>query len=359
MIQNPDTQTGSCCRAIIRYILDQELKTGDKLPSQNELRRELDFSHNSMTPAMNLLVESGMLERKRRLGTVIVDTNAVPSGLWRGALAFGVLDITPACKFETILSRYVQERVQRAGCHVRSYILNYDKFRTCPHELSDFGLLEADLQSGRLDAVISPAFFSTTAYEQAESFSVPLCNIGGWEDVPFRVELDTRDLVSKSATILKEKCCRSITVIMDCKFQANIFEYIKSEIVGSSKYYNIKFDFIHGTGDEDDARKAADKLMSMSANERPEGLIILNDILALALTSIISNYGYSPAIVVQSNKQIPLFYPVPVTKLEFDMEKLAETSINTVLNKVKHPSLPVSIENIKAKAPEEAAVLAL
>mgnify|MGYP001427881167 CR=1 FL=1 len=359
MIQNPDTQTGSCCRAIIRYILDKGLKSGDKLPSQDELRRELDFSHNSMTPAMNLLVESGMLERKRRLGTVVVDTNAVPAGLWRVALAFGVLDITPACKFETILNRYVQEKVQRAGCHIRSYILNYDKFKACPHELSDFGLLEADIQSGRLDAVISPAFFSTAAYEQAASHSVPLCNIGGWEDVPFRVELNTRELVEQSVKLLKEKCCRSIAFIMDSEFQSNIVDFIKSEIITAPHYHNIKFDFIHGTGDEDDARKAADTLMNIAPEDRPDGLVILNDILALALTSIISNTKYSPSIVVQSNKQIPLFYPMPVTKLEFDMEKLAEVSINMVLNKVKHPQLPVTVEKIKADAPEEAAVLAI
>lgn len=359
MIQNPDTQTGSCCRSIIRYILNKELKRGDKLPSQEELRRELDFSHNSMTPAMNLLVESGMLERKRRLGTVVVDTDAVPAGLWRIGLAFGVLDSTPECKFETILSRYVQEKIQRAHCHARYYILNYDKIGQVPHGLSDFGLLESDVESGRLDAILSMAFFDSESSTILNSYNTPMCNIVGSEYTPFRVELDTRDFVERSIKILKEKCCRRIAIVMDCEFLANIADYIRSNIIPQPEYSNLKINFIDGSGEKERARKAADAVMSIPAKERPDGLIILNDVLALAMTSIISNTSYTPSIVVQCNKQIPLYYPMHVTKLEFDMEKLAEISVGIVINKIKYPELVVDVTKIKAEEPEDAAVLVI
>ena len=343
MIQNPDTQVANCCRAIVRYINGKKLKAGDKLPSQEEFRQLLDFSHNSVTPAMNLLVESGMIERKRRVGTVLVDPDAVPAGLWRIALALGLLDDTPWCKFETMLSRYIQEKIQRGGCYMRSYFLNFDKFDVTPHSLSDFGLLETDIQAGRIDALISPAFFSSKAYDAAASYDVPLCNVGGWEQIPFRVEFDKKDILSQAFKILKDENRKNIAIIMDSSSDSNYAEFIKSHC--ASKDADLRI--IHGNRDED-AIRIADMLLQEETTARPDALIILNDMLTLALTSILSKTKYEPRIIVQSNKQIALFYPMPVISLEFDMEELADTGVKMVLGKVKGRDMQDSVKTLNA-----------
>jgi hypothetical protein len=347
MIRDPDTQVSSCCRAIVRYIHEQRLTADSKLPTQEELRRLLNFSHNSLTPAMNLLVESGMIQRKRRLGTVVVDPDAIPAGLWRIALALGILDNSPWCRFETILSRYLQEKIQRAGCQMRFYILNYDKFAVVPHELADFGLLEPDIASGKLDAIISPAFFSLNAYSVCEEHGVPLCNTGGWKEIPMRVEFDLDDLLQRAFKILKTSGRNRIAVIYDHVSCPDIGELVKSQSVTGGIGNDLDIRTIHGA-ENVDANGIAAGILKQDPSRRPEGLIILNDMLAQTLAALLSGTDYAPDIIVQTNKEIPLFYAMPVTRLELGIEELAEASVKMVLEKVTCLSLPVEMQTLKA-----------
>lgn len=326
MIVNPDTQVANCCRAIVRFILSRNLRAGDKLPPQDELRGSLSFSHNSVTPAMNLLVESGLLERKRRQGTIVVDPEAVPSGLWRVAMPFGVLDLSPECQFETILSRYLQETCQKKFCHLRYYILNVDKIGLVPHDLDDFGLLRYDLEDGRLDGILTPAFFTTEASQTTKRLGVPLCNVGGWPLTPIRVGLDSRAFIRMALDYLRPLSCERPLVVMNVRDQNEMMDELNDcdESVEVADHPSLG-----------GAKGLAESLLANSRESRPDALIIANDIVALELVSILAGTDYTPRVVVQSNKQIPLFFHRPVVKLEYDIKALADIAVSVLLAKIQ------------------------
>lgn len=56
---------------IENLILSQELKTGDKLPSENELMELLGVSRNSVREAISALSAMGLVTRKAKEGTII------------------------------------------------------------------------------------------------------------------------------------------------------------------------------------------------------------------------------------------------------------------------------------------------
>lgn len=347
MLQNPDTQIASCCRALVRYIIKQGLTFGEKLPAQEELRKLLNYSHNSMSPAMNLLVDSGMLERKPKIGTIINDPKSFPAGLWRIAFPFGMLDNTPRCQFETILIRYLQEKCFQAKCHMRFYILNVDKVGIVPHEFSDFGLLQNDLEAGRVDGILTPAFFSAESSIYAAVFSVPLCNVGGWQETPLRVSIAFQDVIIQGIGLLDKKGCKSISVIFDRNSQKEVVDFIDNQIIKDQKYKNLQIKII----DTGNLKCVEEIVGSYKENEasRPDGLIVLNDNLALELTTRLRDLSFSPEVIVQSNKQIPLFFPMPVIKIEFDIEELADAGVSLLMDRILSFDLDGGIKTIKPK----------
>ena len=60
-------------RMILRYLRSQKFAVGQLLPTQAELRQQLNFSNDTLTRAMRWLVEDGVLERKQRAGTMVLD----------------------------------------------------------------------------------------------------------------------------------------------------------------------------------------------------------------------------------------------------------------------------------------------
>lgn len=58
--------------AVRRYILDQNVVSGDLLPSEAELTRMLGVGRSTIREAMGQLELAGIIERKRGVGTVLV-----------------------------------------------------------------------------------------------------------------------------------------------------------------------------------------------------------------------------------------------------------------------------------------------
>ncbi len=71
---------------LMRLIHVEALLPGDLLPSQARLRERAGFHNNTLNPAMQLLVDSGLIRREARSGTVVVDQSRPVPGLWRVGL---------------------------------------------------------------------------------------------------------------------------------------------------------------------------------------------------------------------------------------------------------------------------------
>lgn len=340
---NYDNQTAACCRALARYAGSNKLKPGDKLPSQKELSSILGFCHNTMTPAMDMLVDSGMFTRKRRVGTVLVDPASYPQGLWRVALPHGPFDGNPSCKFGAILSMSIQSHLQKRNCDVRLYQRLPEYAEIIPHALEHFGNLAQDIESSRLDAIITSAFFSEETSRRCTRLKVPLCHVGGWDQTPFRVELNIGMLLDKAIEFLNSQSCRRLALIT----MGNFAQHSPKTFSAVKKYSDSKvksgFFEIMSAQNVLDGEKIVSKILEREPASRPNALIILNDILGLGVASALNGSGYNPEIAIQTNRQMPLFYAVPATCFEFDVDLLAETAAELIISKLLHPEMPDTV----------------
>jgi len=337
---NPDSQIAACCRAIVRTCWARGLLAQAKLPTQDELSSTLGFCHNTLTPAMNLLVDAGMLLRRRRVGTIMVNPHAVPAGLWRVAIPYATFDGKARHQFATILCHYLQEHLQKRGCVVRHYLRKAAHAEEIPHALDHFGQLAVDVAGGKLDAILTPAFFSAASSQVAAAHGVSLCHVGSWQETPLRVVLDTDDLLLRGVRHLHAAGCRRIGLL----YQENLTTVIRTLLQTfrqalAAHDSAAAGDLLPAADTLIDGAAIASRLLATPADQRPDGIIVLDDVLASGFAAALNRTAYSPALVVQTNRQIPLFFPLPTTRFEYNIDRLAARGADLVEQRLFRPGL--------------------
>ena len=61
---------------LVRYIRDQQMKRGDRLPPQDFLRKTFKFGTATISAAINELKDDGVLEVRDKVGVFVIDPNA-------------------------------------------------------------------------------------------------------------------------------------------------------------------------------------------------------------------------------------------------------------------------------------------
>jgi DNA-binding LacI/PurR family transcriptional regulator len=86
-------------------------------------------------------------------------------------------------------------------------------------------------------------------------------------------------------------------------------------------------------------RNVARKLLEWPAAKRPDGLVVVDDRIAMGLAATLVQTDYRPRMVVQTNLQAPLAFALPVVHFEVDADELATRSVNLLLSCLRNPSL--------------------
>ena len=66
---------------IERQILSKEIKVGDRIPPERELRRSLGVSRDTVKEALSKLEDDGYILRRRKLGTFVINSEAQKTDL--------------------------------------------------------------------------------------------------------------------------------------------------------------------------------------------------------------------------------------------------------------------------------------
>lgn len=343
-----NNQVRQCCKDIVRLIHTRGLGVGDALPKQEDLRQELKYSNNTITPAMQILTSAGMLSRKRRSGTVIENTQAVPRGLWRVGMAVGTMAQELGGQFLTTLYRCLNERIDAAGCLGRFYLRTKNN-NGQPHPLEDFSGLVEDLAYGSLDGLLTPAFLVRDAITDMEKRGVPLCSVAGCEFAKCGVQLNHFGSVQKSVKLLAANGCKRpilVSNIAPMDGYSAFWEGFKcglSEMGMTADTSQLVVGDLLGGGVE-----IATRLLAMPPQDRPDGIIVVNDIMGLGLAGVLrESAGYRPMIIVQTNRQIPLVYAVPVIRLEVDIDELAAQAVDLLISQMLNPAQPGRIRVVQ------------
>ena len=104
-------------RMIVRYIREQQLKSGERLPSQDFFRKKFSCGTTTVRAAIEELKNDGVLEVRDKVGVYVIDPNA--DG--HTASVIGICAIYSDSPYYCCLLCAIQSHLNRLGCMARLF----------------------------------------------------------------------------------------------------------------------------------------------------------------------------------------------------------------------------------------------
>ena len=322
---------------LLSWIRDHHLGTGDQLPPHSFLCKKLRIGGVTLSLAMAMLVESGLLHRKRRVGTIIADMEAIPPKIWNvGVASFVVSGQGSGSYFAEVTHRLLAE-LGTAGLRTHAHILP-SKSESTPPNLNQYTELLHELHSQSIDALITATEIDTARLirEYPKISQRAIVYIGVEPTWQNNVLIDQHAMSRQAVSILNKLGCKKLGVVSISGFQkqATPPPFWKGFQAGLADVgLNTKSgESLHAGFGFAGARIIAKEPLERRPADRPDGLIIVDDWIALGLTSILKQTSdYRPQIVVQTNRQAALTFSLPVIQLEVDIDQLVRSAVSMVI----------------------------
>ena len=352
------------CKALLRLIWTNGLTAGDRLPTHWELCEKIGVSNNSLTPAMRRLVEAGVVARKTKAGTVVVDPHAFAEPLWRVGVAENFENLRSASPYFSLLCACVQNELTRAGCWPRLYLRRAANARHAD-ALADYPALAADAKSGLLDGAIALGSLSREGWRHAAG-AAPLCGFS--EAASCGVLIDMRGVIREAVRVLAGRGCERIEVVRKAGHPAErvirkgfreglALAGLPARALGEASSARAHSAVIPGTLTHMLAGgREAQMLLEQPSKRRPDGLIVTDDYMAAGLTAVLREAGgYRPRVAVVTHLQAPQVYALPVLRFELDIAELARCGVAILMERLRNPELPDRLDWVVPRllAPQE------
>jgi len=331
----------SASKAVVRYIHRLGLQPGDRLVDQQELRSELGYSNDSLTPAMRELSRMGVLKRKRGRGTEVVSLDAADPSLWSVGVPVYGSSFVPGDLFYPHLSHAIQVNLRKQGFASTLCPSTRGTFRAA-HGLDDLPELRALHERDELDGIIAPLMLAPDVIEWARAQMLPLCGVSfdrfhGLSGV----YLSLRDMVCDAAGLLVGQGCERVAMVCPAPPRKG---FTHAEGFDRARQYFgdpiLPEPLAAGNGVEA-GRAIAEQLLQTPADDRPDGLIITSDALAMGLTAgLVEAADYRPRLAVQTKREVPIALPWPAFCFELRIETLVEMAVGMLLERLVNPEVP-------------------
>lgn len=327
LLQRP--MVAEAVKELLRRIRASGLRPGDKLPPQAELRSADGRGAATLDAAMAILVERGVLSRKRRVGTVVEDAEAAIPGLWTVGFAYAPEDLGPI-PFTTLLSALVQSRLVQRGFSLQvfpraGHVLHQgdrlDRFGVLPHSIAD----------GAVDGLATTAEFDPAGRGACRAAGVPVVHIGASHRMPTASLFDRSQWLNEALAWLRGRGARRIHLV--CNFRPDQdgspwWPDLATRLGGDP--------IVHTRGNGHEAGMAvADDLLALAPAKRPDGLIVNDDRIASGLTLRLALAGaWRPPVAVQTCRQVPQPYGWEVAAWSSDLDSLVSTGIDLLAARI-------------------------
>lgn len=337
-------QVAALTRSLVRLIHERGIGPGGKVPSQAEIRSAFGANNNTLNGAMAVLSSCGVLSRKDRSGTVVENSDAVIPGLWRVGI---VLNIDRG--FYSQMLVHLHAALNAVGAGTAIYIRKAGKEKKESAVFADFDGLDDAIDDGCLDGIVTQSSIDGD-WAAPERSHVVIEHVGAWEQAPSGTVIDMAQTVKVAYAHLVSQGCGNIGLVSSAVHKPiapRLFAMISETRCQAEKdrlpfavwTKVINSDNYHETGSE-----IASQLLALPSGRRPDGLIVLNDNIAAVLTAVFVNTAYRPKLVVQTNRQVPIMFPMPVAACEVDVKELADTAVRRTLARMRNTTLPMLVE---------------
>ncbi len=338
------SQTGGSRAAGIAAVLRQQLAdgryaAGDRFPSQNELARTFKTSTVTAREAALLLVRDGLLERRFGSGTYVTGRSPERFVAVVTELDIAHPSISPA--YLTMLQA-VRRTLAEAGLQTRVYIGHATPFGQPPPQRITAWEFWHDLEEGRITGLVTVGTDATLGREAVAGRAIPFIDGIQLDGVRF---WDSSELVRKGVAALVGRGCRRVACVAEGKEPTNAFlDLFRREALRhgleSRQEWRVLAPYLHERGDG----AAAFRSLWMSHADKPDGLLVLDDMLYhdMAPAFLLNGIRVPHELVVASHANVQdarPFVPEPI-RLVADMAAVGAAMARNLVLRLKDPQAP-------------------
>ena len=295
---------------------------------------------------MEALVEDGTLTSKQRVGTVIMNPAAIETVPWSIGIVPPMTVGLESYAFGAGLLLQIQVALARANC--LCYITEMSPRGVPLHTSAGGGAMQADV-----DGVIVLPSPGLPNWRSAVRKGTPLSHTHWWESAPHGIVVDQGAWAQDAVKQLRSRGCKRFAAAsstdrwsMPGRFWDGFDAGVQAVGVPAEAGETLVISETDGRPKIDEiAPRFASELLSRLPNERPDGLVVADDYVAAQLAFILrESRDYRPMMAVQTNKQPPQLFALPVFAYEVDSERLAAGVVSLLLDRVRNPSVAERVE---------------
>ncbi len=171
---NQGQQTETVKKQLISLIREDELKVGDRLPPQAELRKKLGVGSNTIQRAIETLATAGIFEVRPHKGVFIKQLE--PNG-------FTCHEIGLVCMWRTFypaaasLMQCLQLQMHSNACQCKLFLRNFPEM-TWVDSLSYFDGLKRCIEQKQIQGLITTVSFDKEAWAFFRKHNLPVVSLG-------------------------------------------------------------------------------------------------------------------------------------------------------------------------------------
>ena len=336
-------------QAIVRYIRENGVKPGEKLPSQDALRKVLGFGGATIGAAINELKDDGVLDVRDKIGVYLIDPNM-------DGHAGRVIGITAryveASPYYCCLLGALQMRLISEGCSVHIFCFtkkgvgkDLSAKAGFIYDIDDYPGLRRMIENNSLDGLIHLDDFTEKSLRLLARKKIPALFIGALDKSP-------NSLTYHYTEILRDMCKRSA----GAGFQrpALICQDSTKDILGPLFHEQTSPDNpIYNITTIRDAEQVAEQIISLPDTVRPDVILHFDDVMAqLIATRLVLRLPKDrlPAGIILRNIQLKMNYPIPqAVYLNIDLTEVAAEASEILLQSIKTQTPSIGRDYYKVK----------
>ena len=318
-------------RMIVRYIREQQLKRGERLPSQDFFRQKFSCGTTTVRAAIEELKNDGVLEVRDKVGVYVIDPNA--DG--HTASVIGICAIYSDSPYYCCLLCAIQSHLNRLGCMAHLFFKYRPDDRTSPdlyYDISDYPGLARSVESKILDGIIHLDDFNDRALRFFAKAGIPTLSAGGLPLSENSVSYDLGDILRRMCVRLKKMNVTCPALVSVKTTEAHIdplfLKYTGGQgIILSNEVFT------------DDGSRFIERFMALPEDRRPDLILYMDDILAQAITSklvfLLPREKLPKAMIFRSRQLQTIFAVENPVFFNMDLDHFAALIVNTLMKNVK------------------------
>ncbi len=301
-------------QAIVRHIREGALKAGDRLPTQEELRRKLGCGSATIAAAFHDLQADGVIEVRDKIGVFVITPGADGYTGREIGLAINAVEVSA---FRSCLANLIQVRLAERGWRTIPFFCMEPNL-SGKLKLSVFPGLRRSIEQKRIEALVTLGDFNSASLNFFRNRKLPTVFVGSLETNLMRVVIDMPEFLRAALDQLRKAGCRRPGLLLSEALRPQL----EPEFLAEAGVPELVFS---GTYVSDGAA-AARQIAQLPAVERPDGMIIFDDTLASSFTAELyrCRAANPPRVVILRNRQNPMDFAAnaPIF-FEVDLNELA------------------------------------